>query len=87
MFLKSQGVSTSPVKVKKMMLHSSAFDESSFNEIKTKNINSIYPVIKNNEQYVYDHPSPILINPNCGSPTVVDKVIVLSAVVSTAVKV
>jgi len=59
--LKSSGVKTNSLKIKKMGFSSLSFDESEFFGIGTTGGKKVYPIIKSQDQYVYDQKNPVVI--------------------------
>jgi hypothetical protein len=60
--ISSKGVSSENVRVKDMGLASLSFDEGDFYSIKTPSEGKFYPIIKNEDQYVYKRKIPVVIN-------------------------
>ena len=60
--ISSKGVSSENVKVKNMGLASLSFDEGGFYSINTPSEGKFYPIIKNEDQYVYKRKIPVVIN-------------------------
>lgn len=60
--LKSRGINTENINIKRMSLASSAFDNDSFYAINTPTTAKVYPVAKVEDQYVYERNIPTLVN-------------------------
>jgi hypothetical protein len=60
--LKSKGINTENINIKRMSLASSAFDNESFYAITTPTSAKVYPIAKVEDQYVYERNVPTLIN-------------------------
>ena len=58
----SKGVNTENVKIKNMGFASLSFDEGQFYSINTPSGGKFYPIVKNEDQYVYKRNTPIVIN-------------------------
>jgi len=58
----SKGVNTENVKIKNMGFASLSFDEGQFYSINTPSGGKFYPIVKNEDQYVYKRNIPIVIN-------------------------
>ena len=58
----SKGVNTENVKIKNMGFASLSFDEGQFYSINTPSGGKFYPIVKNEDQYVYKRNVPIVIN-------------------------
>ena len=58
----SKGVNTENVKIKNMGFVSLSFDEGQFYSINTSSGGKFYPIVKNEDQYVYKRNVPIVIN-------------------------
>jgi hypothetical protein len=63
----SRGVNTENVKIKNMSLSSLAFDEGQFYSINSPAAGKFYPIVKNQDQYVYKKSVPVVID-NESSP-------------------
>jgi hypothetical protein len=60
--LKSDGTKTNNLKVKRMSFASLSFDESEFFAINTTGGRKVYPIVKTQDQYVYDQKNPVIID-------------------------
>ena len=60
--ISSKGVNTENVKIKNMGLVSLSFDEGQFYSINTPAAGKFYPIVKNEDQYVYKRKIPVVIN-------------------------
>lgn len=60
--LKSSGTKTNNLKVKRMSFASLSFDESEFFGINTTGGRKVYPIVKTQDQYVYDQKNPVIID-------------------------
>jgi hypothetical protein len=60
--LKSTGTKTNNLKVKRMSFASLSFDESEFFAINTTGGRKVYPIVKIQDQYVYDQKNPVIID-------------------------
>jgi hypothetical protein len=60
--LKSNGTKTENLKVKRMSFASLSFDESQFFGINTTGGRKVYPIVKTQDQYVYDQKNPVIID-------------------------
>ena len=60
--LKSDGTKTNNLKVKRMSFASLSFDESEFFAINTTGGRKVYPIVKIQDQYVYDQKNPVIID-------------------------
>jgi hypothetical protein len=60
--ISSKGVNSENVTVKNMGLASLSFDEGGFYSINTPSEGKFYPIIKNEDQYVYKRKIPVVIN-------------------------
>ena len=60
--LSSRGIKTEDVKIKNMGLSALSFDEGQFYSINTSNSGKFYPIVKNEDQYVYKRKIPIVID-------------------------
>jgi hypothetical protein len=60
--ISSKGVNTENVKIKNMGLAALSFDEGQFYSINTPTAGKFYPIVKNEDQYVYKRNTPIVIN-------------------------
>lgn len=58
----SKGVNTENVKIKNMGFASLSFDEGQFYSINTPTGGKFYPIVKNEDQYVYKRNIPVIIN-------------------------
>lgn len=58
----SKGVNTENVKIKNMGFASLSFDEGQFYSINTPSGGKFYPIVKNEDQYVYKRNIPVVIN-------------------------
>ena len=58
----SKGVNTENVKIKNMGFVSLSFDEGQFYSINTPSEGKFYPIVKNEDQYVYKRKIPIVID-------------------------
>lgn len=58
----SKGVNTENVKIKNMGFASLSFDEGQFYSINTPSGGKFYPIVKNEDQYVYKRNIPVIIN-------------------------
>ena len=65
--IKSNGINTENVKIKNMALSALSFDEGQFYSINTPALGKFYPIVKNQDQYVYKKSVPIVID-NESSP-------------------
>ena len=60
--ISSKGVASEKVKVKNMGLSALSFDEGQFYSINTPAAGKFYPIVKNEDQYVYKKNIPVVIN-------------------------
>ena len=60
--ISSKGINTENMKVKNMGLASLAFDEGQFYSINTPAAGKFYPIVKNEDQYVYKRNIPVVID-------------------------
>jgi hypothetical protein len=60
--LSSKGISTENVKIKNMGLAAISFDEGQFYSINTPAAGKFYPIVKNEDQYVYKRNVPVVID-------------------------
>jgi hypothetical protein len=60
--LKSSGTKTNNLNVKRMSFASLSFDESEFFGINTTGGRKVYPIVKIQDQYVYDQKNPVIID-------------------------
>jgi hypothetical protein len=60
--ISSKGVNTENVKIKNMGFVSLSFDEGQFYSINTPAAGKFYPIVKNEDQYVYKRNIPVVIN-------------------------
>jgi hypothetical protein len=60
--ISSKGVNTENVKIKNMGLASLSFDEGQFYSINTPTAGKFYPIVKNEDQYVYKRNIPVVID-------------------------
>ena len=60
--ISSRGTRTENVKIKNMSLSSLSFDEGEFFSINTPAIGKFYPIVKNEDQYVYKRKIPVVID-------------------------
>jgi hypothetical protein len=60
--MSSKGIYTEDIKIKNMGIASIAFDESEFYSINTPAVGKFYPIIKNEDQYVYKRKIPVVID-------------------------
>ena len=60
--LKSNGTKTNNLKVKRMSFASLSFNESEFFAINTTGGRKVYPIVKIQDQYVYDQKNPVIID-------------------------
>ena len=60
--LKSNGTKTNNLKVKRMSFASLSFNESEFFAISTTGGRKVYPIVKIQDQYVYDQKNPVIID-------------------------
>ena len=60
--ISSKGVNTENVKIKNMGFASLSFDEGQFYSINTPATGKFYPIVKNEDQYVYKRNIPVVIN-------------------------
>lgn len=60
--IKSSGTKTNNLKVKRMSFASLSFDESEFFAIGTTGGRKLYPIVKIQDQYVYDQKNPVIID-------------------------
>jgi len=60
--ISSRGVSAENIKIKNMGLSSLSFDEGEFYSINTPAAGKFYPVVKNEDQYVYKRKVPVVID-------------------------
>jgi hypothetical protein len=60
--ISSKGISTEKVNVKNMGLASLSFDEGQFYSINTPAAGKFYPIVKNEDQYVYKRNVPLVID-------------------------
>ena len=58
----SKGISTENIKIKNMALSALSFDEGQFYSINTPALGKFYPVVKNQNQYVYKKKIPIVLD-------------------------
>lgn len=58
----SKGVNTENIKIKNMGFASLSFDEGQFYSINTPSGGKFYPIVKNEDQYVYKRNTPVVIN-------------------------
>jgi hypothetical protein len=65
--IESKGVNTENVKIKNMAMSSLSFDEGQFYSINTPAAGKFYPIVKNQNQYVYKKRIPVVVN-NESSP-------------------
>ena len=63
----SKGVNTENIKIKNMSLSALSFDEGQFFSINTPALGKFYPIVKNQDQYVYKKNIPVVID-NESSP-------------------
>jgi hypothetical protein len=60
--ISSKGVNTENVKIKNMGFASLSFDEGQFYSINTPATGKFYPIVKNEDQYVYKRKTPVIID-------------------------
>lgn len=60
--ISSKGINTEKILVKNMELSSLAFDEGQFYSINTPAAGKFYPIVKNEDQYVYKRKIPVVID-------------------------
>jgi hypothetical protein len=60
--ISSKGINTENVKIKNMGFASLSFDEGQFYSINTPAAGKFYPIVKNEDQYVYKRNIPVVIN-------------------------
>jgi hypothetical protein len=60
--ISSKGVNTENVKIKNMGFASLSFDEGQFYSINTPSTGKFYPIVKNEDQYVYKRNIPVVID-------------------------
>ena len=60
--ISSKGISTENVKIRNMGFASLAFDEGQFYSINTPAAGKFYPIVKNEDQYVYKRKVPVVID-------------------------
>jgi hypothetical protein len=60
--ISSKGVNTENVKIKNMGIAALSFNEGQFYSINTPGAGKFYPIVKNEDQYVYKRNTPIVIN-------------------------
>ena len=60
--ISSKGINTEKVRVKNMGLSSLSFDEGQFYSINTPAAGKFYPIVKNEDQYVYKRKVPVVID-------------------------
>jgi len=60
--ISSKGVSTENVKIKNMGIAALSFDEGQFYSINTPATGKFYPIVKNEDQYVYKRKVPVVID-------------------------
>lgn len=60
--ISSKGVNTENVKIKNMGFASLSFDEGEFYSINTPAVGKFYPIVKNEDQYVYKRNIPVVID-------------------------
>ena len=60
--ISSKGINTENVKIKNMGIASLSFDEGQFYSIDTPAVGKFYPIVKNEDQYVYKRNIPIVID-------------------------
>ena len=60
--ISSKGISTENIKIRNMGFASLAFDEGQFYSINTPAAGKFYPIVKNEDQYVYKRKVPVVID-------------------------
>ena len=60
--ISSKGINTENVKIKNMGLAALSFDEGQFYSINTPAVGKFYPIVKNEDQYVYKRKIPVIVD-------------------------